>query len=117
MLDDKDCRGEMTGYQIDAVELAITDLQSRQDAEPNGPLTLDELRKMAWAGLAVWCVDTDGTAQGLLCMQDDWDEPCKSPHVWLLDEETNAHVCTVEYMLDFGAKFYRSKLELPEERT
>ncbi len=65
----------------DAACLAIAALQAQAEAEKNDPLTLDELREMAWAGLSVWCVDTDGINQGLLCMRDGWDAPRKSPHV------------------------------------
>ncbi len=52
MLDDKDCHGEMTGYQEKAVEFAITDLRAQAETECNKPLTLDELRKMD--GEPVW---------------------------------------------------------------
>ncbi len=88
---------------------AIAALRAQSEAERNELLTLDELLEMERAGLSIWCVDTDGTAQGLLCMRNDWDAPHKSPHVWLLDEEANAGVYSVKYMLDFGVKFYRHR--------
>ena len=89
----------------------LREIVSRKD---NPPLTLEELREMTKSGVAVWCHDADGIAQGLLCMQEDWYDNCKSPHIWLLDEESHAGVYSVRFMLECGAKFYRRK---PEEGT
>lgn len=79
---------------------------------PNDPLTLDQLREMAWSQSPVWCSDADGIHAGLMCIRDDWYAPERTPHIWLLDEEGNIGVYSVKTLLNAGAKFYRRK---PEE--
>ena len=79
----------------------------------NQALALDELREMARLGKSTWCVDTDGTAQGLLCYVDCVFADGKDAHIWLLDIEGNAGRYNVRYMIEMGAKFYRDK---PEEK-
>jgi len=83
-------------------------------ASPNDPLPLDELREMARTGLAVWCLDTDGINQGLLCMRKNWSDSLITPHVCFIDEEGNSGVYPVELMWKMGARFYHRK---PEEGT
>ena len=79
--------------------------------QPNDPLTLEELREMAWSQRPVWCSDIDGIHAGLLCIQDDFYVPERTPHIWLLDEEGNSGVYSVESLLKAGASFYRRKPE------
>lgn len=81
---------------------------------PNLPLTLDELRGMAWSQSPVWCSDTDGVHAGLLCIRDEWCTSERTPHIWLLDEEGHSGVYSIESLLKCGARFYRRK---PEEGT
>ena len=80
----------------------------------NTPLTLDELRAMAWSQSPVWCRDFDGIHAGLLCIRDDLFDPERTPHIWLLDEEGNSGVYSVNSLLKCGAEFYRRR---PEEAT
>lgn len=94
--------------------LKLVQTQPTISFPPNPPLTLEELREMGQSGLAVWCVDADGIAQGLLCMRENWSDSRITPHIWMLDDECNSGVYSVEYMLELGAKFYRRK---PEEGT
>lgn len=87
----------------------ITNLQKQAE---NKPLTLDELREMAWSQSPVWCRDFDGLHTGLLCIKDDLFGQERTPHVWLLDEEGNSGVYSVNSLLKCGAEFYRRR---PEE--
>lgn len=91
--------------------------QPTVDAKPVEPLTLDELRDEARQGNAVWCVDTDGVSAGLLCYTDCVLDDGKEAHIWLLDEEGNAHQYNAGYMIEGGAKFYRRKPERHKENT
>jgi len=87
----------------------ITNLKKQEE---NKPLTLDELRGMAWSQSPVWCRDFDGLHTGLLCIKDDLVVPERTAHIWLLDEEGNSGVYSVNSLLKCGAEFYRHK---PEE--
>lgn len=85
------------------------DLAVRMPLPLNAPLTLDELREIAWNQGVVWCDDADGCHAGLLCIRDDWFSPERTPHIWLLDEEGNCGLYSVDSLLKCGAKFYRSR--------
>lgn len=87
----------------------ITNLQKQAE---NKPLTLDELREMAWSQSPVWCRDTDGFKAGLLCIWNALFKLERTPHIWLLDAEGNSGLYDVIAMLKLGAKFYRRR---PEE--
>lgn len=81
---------------------------------PNDPLTVEELREMAWKQTPVWCRDADGIHAGLLCIRDDWYTSERTPHIWILDEEGNSGVYSVQSLIQAGATFYRRR---PEEET
>lgn len=82
--------------------------------QSNEPLTLEELREMAWKQTPVWCRDADGIHAGLLCIRDDWYTSERTPHIWILDEEGNSGVYSVQSLIQTGATFYRRR---PEEGT
>lgn len=93
-----DMRG-LHGLQDDATKAALTALRAQKKAEKNDPLTLDELREMAQHGLAVWCDDMNGIAQGLLFMRKSYGDSRISPHICLIGKEKTAHIYHVEEMV------------------
>lgn len=103
---------EKVRMRCETIGLKKEELRTQVNMESNSPSTQEELREMAQHGLAVWCVDTDGIAQGLLFMHESWDDSRISPHICLIDEEGDPGVYHVEYMAELGAKFYRQR---PEE--
>lgn len=87
-------------------------LRTYPDTKRNDPLTLEELREMAWKQAPVWCNDTDGIHAGLLCIRDEWVTSERTPHIWLLDEEGHSSIYSIDSLLKCGARFYRCR---PEE--
>ena len=79
--------------------------------QSNEPLAPEELREMAWKKTPVWCRDTDGIHAGLLCIRDDWYTSERTPHIWILDEEGNSGVYSVQSLIQAGATFYRRRTE------
>ena len=94
--------------------LELIDTEPAISQPPNEPLTLEELREMAWKQPPVWCRDADGIHAGLLCIRDDWYTSERTPHIWILDEEGNSGVYSVQSLIQAGATFYRRR---PEEGT
>lgn len=88
---------------------ALRAMRMARQEQPNKPLTIDDL--YSFLGDAVWCTDTDGTAPGLVCLREGWDDYKKEPHIWLLDHEGNPGVYNMRAMMECGARFYHHKPE------
>lgn len=88
----------------------MAQLKSDNQLPPNAPLSLNELEYMARKGTAVWCVDSDGIDCGVLSMREDWwNNGQESPYICLPNEEGGMNQYSVEFMMELGAAFYRSK--------